>query len=53
MIKKEKTMERIQLPLCDFTMAQKLDLMETLWDDIAREENSFETLHCWHQLLFQ
>lgn len=32
-------MKTIDLNLSDFTLAQKLQLLETLWDDIARDGN--------------
>ncbi len=31
-------MKTIDLNLSDYTLAQKLQLLETLWDDIARED---------------
>lgn len=41
-------MERIELPLSQFTHAQKLDLMETIWDDLSRDEKTFES-PAWHE----
>ena len=32
-------MKTIDLNLSDYTLAQKLQLLETLWDDICREGN--------------
>lgn len=41
-------MERIDLPLSQFTQAQKLDLMESLWDDLSRDEKKLES-PAWHE----
>jgi len=40
-------MERVDLPLSEMTLAQKLDLIEVLWDDITRDERSLESPD-WH-----
>jgi hypothetical protein len=45
-------MERIALPLSQFSYAQKLDLMETLWDDISKDEQAFESPN-WHESVLQ
>ncbi|NQT09937.1 MAG: addiction module protein [Desulfobacteraceae bacterium] len=41
-------MERIDIPLSQLTFAQKLDLMETIWGDLAREEKTLES-PAWHE----
>jgi len=41
-------MERIDLPLSQFTFAQKLDLMEAIWGDLAMDENTLES-PAWHE----
>ncbi|MBI9037421.1 MAG: addiction module protein [Bacteroidales bacterium] len=41
-------MERIDLPLSKLTSAQKLDLMETIWDDLTRDEKTIES-PAWHE----
>lgn len=41
-------MERIALPLSQFSHAQKLDLMETIWYDLLRDEEKFES-PAWHE----
>ena len=41
-------MERVELPLAELTLAQKLDLIETLWDDIIKDEKALES-PSWHQ----
>lgn len=41
-------MERIDLDLSELTLAQKLDLMEAIGDDLVKHEQSFESPH-WHE----
>jgi putative addiction module component (TIGR02574 family) len=41
-------MERVDLPLAKLTLAQKLDLIETLWDDISRDEQALDS-PAWHE----
>ena len=41
-------MERFELPLSQLTLAQKLDLMETIWDDLTRDEINLES-PAWHE----
>ncbi|MFC1835663.1 addiction module protein [Thermodesulfobacteriota bacterium] len=41
-------MERIDLPLSELTLAQKLHLMEIIWDDLIRHEQTFES-PSWHE----
>ena len=41
-------MERIELPLSQLTLAQKIDLMETIWDNLAKDEKIFES-PAWHE----
>ena len=36
-------MEKFELPLSQLTFAQKLDIMEAIWDDLTRDEKSFES----------
>ena len=45
-------MERIDLPLSQLTFAQKLDLMETIWGDLAREEKALES-PAWHEAVLR
>jgi len=35
---KENRMKKVALPLARLSFSQKLDLMETLWTDLARDE---------------
>ncbi len=41
-------MAKIELPLSQFTYAEKLDLLETIWDDLSRYETAFES-PAWHE----
>ncbi|TLU87319.1 MAG: acyl-protein synthetase [Chlorobium sp.] len=41
-------MEKIELPLSQFTYAQKLELLETIYDDLSRDETAFES-PAWHE----
>jgi len=41
-------MQRLDLSLSELSFAQKLDLMETLWADLTRDEKKFES-PAWHE----
>ena len=41
-------MERVGLPLSEYTYEQKLALLETLWDDLARDDTVFRSPD-WHK----
>ena len=41
-------MERVELPLSDYSYEQKLDLLETLWDDLARDDAVLKSPD-WHE----
>ncbi len=41
-------MERIELPLSKLSLAQKLDLMEAIWEDLTHDEKKFESPD-WHE----
>lgn len=41
-------MERIDLPLSELSLAQKLDLMEAIWDDLTKHDETLESPH-WHE----
>jgi hypothetical protein len=41
-------MERIDLDPSELTLAQKIDLMEAIGDDLVKHEQSFESPH-WHE----
>jgi len=41
-------MERIEIPLSELTIPQKLDLLETIWDDLTHHDKSFASPE-WHR----
>ncbi len=41
-------MERVDLPLSELTLAQKLELMEAIWDDLAKHDETLESPD-WHE----
>ena len=41
-------MEHVDLPLSEYTYEQKLNLLETLWDDLARDDEMFKSPD-WHE----
>lgn len=43
-------MERVDLPLSKLAFAQKLDLMEAIWEDLAKHEKTLESPH-WHAIV--
>jgi len=45
-------MERVVLPLSQYTLEQKLDLMEAIWDDITRDSKAFES-PAWHEKILK
>lgn len=45
-------MERVDLPLSKLTFAQKLDLMEAIWDDLAKDEKKLES-PAWHEAVLK
>ncbi len=45
-------METLNISLSDLTFSQKLDLMETLWDDISNSTNQLESPG-WHREVLQ
>ena len=45
-------MEKIDLPLSQFTFAQKLDLMEDVWDNLAMDEKRLES-PAWHEAVLE
>lgn len=45
-------MKRVELPLSRLSIAQKLDLMETLWADLTRDEEEFES-PAWHKTILE
>lgn len=47
-IRKGEIMKRVEVPLSKLTLAQKLDLMEAIWDDLARQDKALESPP-WHE----
>ena len=45
-------MERADLPLAKLTLAEKLDLIETLWDDITKDDKALAS-PTWHEEVLQ
>lgn len=45
-------MERIELPLDQLTQAQKLDIMEALWEDLTRNEKIIDS-PAWHEAILK
>ncbi len=41
-------MERVELPLAEYSFEQKLDLLETLWNDLAQNDTVFKSPD-WHE----
>jgi putative addiction module component (TIGR02574 family) len=41
-------MKRIDLPLSSLSLAQKLDLMESLWTDLSKDDTKLESPE-WHK----
>lgn len=47
-----KAMERAEIPLSQLTYAQKLELMELLWADLTRTDQTFDSPD-WHEGILQ
>jgi putative addiction module component (TIGR02574 family) len=47
MKKRKNAVKRVDLPIARLSLAQKLDLMETLWADLSRDEKQLES-PAWH-----
>jgi putative addiction module component (TIGR02574 family) len=47
---KGNAVERVDLPISDLSLAQKLDLMEALWADLSRDDKNLES-PAWHEVL--
>ncbi len=45
-------MKRVDLPLSKLSVAQKLDLMETLWADLTRDEKKLKS-PAWHETVLK
>jgi len=49
---KGNAVERIDLPISDLSLAQKLDLMEALWVDLSRDDKNLES-PAWHKEILE
>lgn len=49
---KGNAVERIDLPISDLSLAQKLDLMEALWADLSRDDKNLES-PAWHKEILE
>ena len=45
-------MKRVDLPVSQLSLAQKLDLMETLWADLSRDEQTLKS-PAWHETVLK
>ena len=45
-------MKKVDLPVSRLSRAQKLDLMETLWADLSRDEEKLES-PAWHKAVLE
>ncbi len=45
-------MKKIDLPVSQLSLAQKLDLMETLWAELSRDEKALKS-PVWHETVLK
>lgn len=45
-------MNRFEIPIAQLSFTQKLDLMETLWSDMAAHEKTLES-PAWHEAILK
>ncbi len=45
-------MKRVDLPVSELSLAQKLDLMETLWADLTRDDTKLKS-PAWHETVLK
>ena len=45
-------MKRVDLHLSELTLAQKLELMEAIWDDLTKNEKTLESPD-WHETVLK
>ena len=45
-------MEKIKLPLVEYTIAQKLSLLEDVWNNLAMDEDRLES-PAWHEAVLE
>jgi putative addiction module component (TIGR02574 family) len=51
-LRKEDVVRKVDLPVARLSLAQKLDLMETLWADLSRDETKVES-PTWHRTVLE
>jgi putative addiction module component (TIGR02574 family) len=49
---RKNTVKRVDLPISRLSLAQKLDLMETLWADLTRDDKKLES-PAWHRIILE
>lgn len=49
---RKNAVKRVDLPISRLSLAQKLDLMETLWADLTRDEKKLES-PAWHRTILE
>ncbi len=49
---RKNTVKRVELPISRLSLAQKLDLMETLWADLTQDETKLES-PAWHKTILE
>ena len=45
-------MKRVDIPLSELTLPEKLDLLELLWADLSRDEQKLDS-PAWHQAVLE
>ena len=45
-------MKKLNLPISQLSLAQKLDLMEALWADLTRDEKTLKS-PAWHETILK
>ncbi|MCP4265353.1 MAG: addiction module protein [Candidatus Brocadiaceae bacterium] len=45
-------MEKVDLDISELTLAQKLNLMESIWDDITQDESTLKS-PSWHETVLK
>jgi len=51
-LRKGNAMKRVDLPVSQLSLAQKLDLMETLWAELSRDEKALKS-PAWHETVLK
>jgi len=51
-LRKENAMKKVDLPVSHLSLAQKLNLMETLWAELSRDEKALKS-PAWHETVLK